>query len=400
MTLLSTIESLFQQVGYIINEFAPNTYLLPYYPCKQIVSVTNYSFTMDMDRLSHFSNLQSLFLNAYNGSITPLKHLKNLKSLRMNFFNGDLSPLSDTTTIEQLDLPFFNGDLTPLKNNNIRKLSLVIFTGDLTPLKDSDIVELNLVAYNTADIPMKGTYLKKVILSMYNRSMSFLYQAKSKLDALYLSRVRDFYQPSELKIDELILSSYSSDVKSSIKVRKLNISFKYVSFSSHFICAEELQIGELSSDLTDIKPTLKRLTISIVRGSLKGIDKLTELSYLDINKCSVLDFFFLYGRCNLLELRLKTYKGKLNCIAKLTSLKKLKLEEFDGCICPIKKLTNLEELELNSFTGNRSNNSLKPLKHLKKLRVLLLDNFVWLVTIIFGLKLERIHIPKSYVEMK
>ncbi len=127
----------FDQVGYIINQYVPELYKCKIFKDLHIMHVVDDDEMETLEGFECFDNLKKITLNQYNGQLTHLKGIK-LHEITMDNFEGDLSPLSMASLIS-ISMNRFNGNLEPLAGQPIKSISMQSYRGKLDALLGSPI---------------------------------------------------------------------------------------------------------------------------------------------------------------------------------------------------------------------------------------------------------------------
>jgi len=155
------VDILFNQVGYIINEFVPEYYRSELFHFSHILSIE----TNDISNLHIYHNLRSLTITGTIMNINALIGL-SLQTINTRSFKGDLSPLNGMS-IQTIYMYSFNGDLIPLKGMPIQTISMNSFNGDLSPLKGMSIRSIIMNSFNGDLSPLKGMPIQYISMNSF-----------------------------------------------------------------------------------------------------------------------------------------------------------------------------------------------------------------------------------------
>src|SRR5438105_13455581 len=106
---MNKMESLFEQLGHLVNEYVPELYRSEIFKHKQIYSIEDKK-AKSIDGFEKYINLRRIVMVWFTGSLHPLTNLR-LRDIRMQHFNGDLSPINDHP-IEIINMNNYTGNLS------------------------------------------------------------------------------------------------------------------------------------------------------------------------------------------------------------------------------------------------------------------------------------------------
>ena len=133
---MKKIRDVFDQVGYIINQYVPELYKFYLFKGTHIISIIDED-SKHAQGFEKYTNLKYLVMDSFEGNLSPFAHCPLLE-IRMLSFNGDLSPLGDCP-LQKINIYYFKGNLSPLKKCPLVEIFLASFDGDLTPLRKCPI---------------------------------------------------------------------------------------------------------------------------------------------------------------------------------------------------------------------------------------------------------------------
>ncbi len=125
------MQDIFDQVGYIINQYVPELYKFEMFREKHIIYIIDED-SKKAQGFEKYINLKYLVMDVFEGDLSPFA-LCPLLEIQMRCWDGDLTPLANCP-LQKIDMSSFNGDLTPLSNCPLEKLDLFTFCGDYTPI--------------------------------------------------------------------------------------------------------------------------------------------------------------------------------------------------------------------------------------------------------------------------
>jgi hypothetical protein len=146
---------IFDQVGYIINEYVPELYQLDLFKNTHILSIIDTQIKSSIEDFKKYVNLKNLDLKNFNGSLEPLRGIQ-IKQLWLNRFNGDLQPLT-SSQLELVWIPCFDRDLQPLADAN----------ANTNANANASIKEICPMNYGKKYIPLKSTPDQKIYIVRY-----------------------------------------------------------------------------------------------------------------------------------------------------------------------------------------------------------------------------------------
>src|SRR5258708_18889424 len=91
---------IFDQVGYVINQYVPELYGFELFKDTHILWIYDDSLE-SLDGFEKYVNLTSIRLHRFNDSLIPISKLP-IKKLHMNDFTQSLEPLTGNSTLEEL----------------------------------------------------------------------------------------------------------------------------------------------------------------------------------------------------------------------------------------------------------------------------------------------------------
>ena len=216
-----------------------NIYILSYFPNLDGVDLP----AITTGNLVELPNtIKFLFINSFNGDLTPLLSIPSLTALALDSYTRPL-PSSFPNTISFLTLNSFNGDLTPILSlpslnvlklnsytkplpslpNTISELFLNSFTGDLTPILS--LPSLNFLELDSYTRPLPSFPNTIHILSLYsfNGDLTPILSLPS-LESLSLnSYTRPLPSSMPNTIESLNLDSFKGDLTPISSLSNLNM---------------------------------------------------------------------------------------------------------------------------------------------------------------------------------
>ena len=129
-----TMISVFDQVGFIINEYVPELYRSDVFKNTHILTIVDDEIKLSIEGFEKYVNLKNLDMENFNGSLEPLEGI-GIQQLWMNSFNDNVSPLKLNTRLKLLWTPLFSGDLLPLSNLPIKLICSSCYVDNLYPIQ-------------------------------------------------------------------------------------------------------------------------------------------------------------------------------------------------------------------------------------------------------------------------
>lgn len=136
--------SIFEQVGYIINQYVPEIYQFELFKNQHIIAITDHTLK-SVQGFDKYINLKRLESWSFNGDLEPLKGLA-LQEIDFSSFTGSLEPLA-YMSLRKIYLRKYNGEIVLIAHKTLEELTLVHFKGDLQPLAKTQIKKLRLWDY-------------------------------------------------------------------------------------------------------------------------------------------------------------------------------------------------------------------------------------------------------------
>lgn len=362
-----TINNVFNQVGSIINEYAPEHFNHDLFNERSILNITT-SHAVDIDRDKEYKNLKELITLDIAGLNNSYKFLPNVEKIYIGIASS-IKPLLSCTKLKHITLRKFTG----VNIHGLERLTLLEefrITNGFSPISLKPLTKCPNLTTISVDNLRDISYfsecknLRSITMNCYRGSLEPL-QYCTKLKYLSIPRVRDGITPLKFctNLVTLILQYYTGDL----------------SPLSHCVNIEALYLCKCQSeDLTPLSELkkLRCLSLSSFVGDLTPLAGLKSLSvlFLDSFENSIEDSIKpLAELSNLQYLSLKSYDGRINHLSNLTSLTYINLDSYNRfckSITALSGLIDLREVHLNSFDGD-----ITPLLSCTNIKQLYLDNF-------------------------
>ena len=161
---MTTILDVFAQVGYIINQFVPELYWIPWIPDSHVLSVVT-AEKYNIKFVERYKNLKILIAPNFVGKLYPLRGLL-VREIVVFRIRGDISFLS-RKPVEKITAVHFQSNPNILENCPIRYLDIEFYEGSLNFLSKCPLEYISMGTYYGELSPL----LKCPIKSIYMPSL-------------------------------------------------------------------------------------------------------------------------------------------------------------------------------------------------------------------------------------
>jgi hypothetical protein len=158
---MTTVHDVFAQVGYIINQFVPELYWVPWIPDSHVLSVIT-TEKYNIKFIERYKNLKILIAPNFVGRLCPLRELY-VREIVVCKIKGDISFLAGKP-IEKITTVHFQSNPKTLENCPIRYLDIEFYEGSLNFLSKCPLEHISMSTYYGELSPISRCPIKSVYM--------------------------------------------------------------------------------------------------------------------------------------------------------------------------------------------------------------------------------------------